>query len=157
MDSYFSALLSEPAKEQAEPPATVPVFAEPVEQQGKLAELLANVEPKVAAPKPVETSNGASAAHSVVKAPVPPSPPQWQNIVTEREFQALFFVVSGVTFAVPLTELGGIHQLAKINTLFGKPDRFAGVMTSVRASSMWWTLHAGSCRVKSQKSLINIS
>lgn len=37
-------------------------------------------------------------------------------------------MVSGVTFAVPLTELGGIHQLAKINTLFGKPDWFSGVM-----------------------------
>lgn len=30
---------------------------------------------------------------------------------------------------MPLTELGGIHQLTKINTLFGKPDWFAGVMT----------------------------
>ena len=28
-----------------------------------------------------------------------------------------------------LTELGGIHQLGKLNTLFGKPAWFAGVMT----------------------------
>ncbi|MGL4206713.1 MAG: chemotaxis protein CheW [Aeromonadaceae bacterium] len=131
MDSYFSALLSEPGKAPAEPQSTAPVFAEPAAQQEKLAELLASVEPEVA----VTTQSVQSVtphpglAHGVLKAPEPPAPPKWQNIVTEREFQALFFIVSGVTFAVPLTELGGIHQLAKINTLFGKPDWFAGVMT----------------------------
>lgn len=61
--------------------------------------------------------------------PQPPAPPVWKNIEPGKEFQALFFVVSGVTFAVPLTELGGIHQITKINTLFGKPEWFAGVMT----------------------------
>ena len=30
--------------------------------------------------------------------------------------------------AVPLTELGGIHNLEKVGPLFGKPDWFQGVM-----------------------------
>jgi len=43
-------------------------------------------------------------------------------------FQALFFSVAGLKVAVPLTELGGIHELGDINTLFGKPRWFKGVM-----------------------------
>lgn len=44
------------------------------------------------------------------------------------EFQALFFKVAGLTLALPLTELGGIHKIDKIGPLFGKPDWFMGVM-----------------------------
>lgn len=43
-------------------------------------------------------------------------------------FQALFFSVAGLKVAVPLTELGGIHEITEINTLFGKPGWFKGVM-----------------------------
>ena len=46
----------------------------------------------------------------------------------EGSFQALFFTVAGLTLAVPLTELGGIHNLIETNSLFGKPDWFIGVM-----------------------------
>jgi len=54
----------------------------------------------------------------------------WKNIDVENEFQVLFFELSGVTFAVPLTDLGGIHHLDdSINSLFGKPKWFSGVMT----------------------------
>ncbi|WP_336751055.1 chemotaxis protein CheW [Aeromonas hydrophila] len=58
------------------------------------------------------------------------APPTWENIDTGKEFQALFFEVAGVTFAVPLTELGGIHQLGEVNTLFGQPGWYKGIMTS---------------------------
>lgn len=44
------------------------------------------------------------------------------------EFQVLFFDVAGLTLAVPLTHLGGIHQLSKVEPLFGKPDWFMGLM-----------------------------
>ncbi|MGL4250483.1 MAG: chemotaxis protein CheW [Aeromonas sp.] len=54
----------------------------------------------------------------------------WENIDTGKEFQALFFEVAGVTFAVPLTELGGIHQLGDITSLFGQPGWYKGIMTS---------------------------
>lgn len=46
----------------------------------------------------------------------------------QGRFQALFFSVGGLKLAVPLTELGGIHQLGEINSLFGKPAWFKGVM-----------------------------
>ena len=55
----------------------------------------------------------------------------WKNIVVENEFQVLFFELSGLTFAVPLSELGGIHHLDdSINSLIGKPPWFSGVMTN---------------------------
>jgi purine-binding chemotaxis protein CheW len=47
----------------------------------------------------------------------------------EHDFQALFFKVAGLTLAVPLKSLGGIHQLGKISPLMGKPKWFRGIMT----------------------------
>ncbi|MDC8830513.1 chemotaxis protein CheW [Alteromonas gilva] len=46
----------------------------------------------------------------------------------DNHFQALFFEVAGLTLAVPLITLGGIHNLGKIGPLFGKPGWFMGVM-----------------------------
>jgi len=46
----------------------------------------------------------------------------------EGAFQVLFFDVAGLTIAVPLIELGGIHNVDKITPLIGKPDWFEGVM-----------------------------
>ena len=43
-------------------------------------------------------------------------------------FQAMFFDVAGLMIAVPLIELGGIHNVDKTNSLVGKPDWFKGVM-----------------------------
>ncbi len=43
-------------------------------------------------------------------------------------FQAMFFDVAGLTIAVPLIELGGIHNEEKTTSLMGKPDWFTGVM-----------------------------
>ncbi|MGY3941497.1 chemotaxis protein CheW [Aeromonas tecta] len=61
---------------------------------------------------------------------VAPTPSQWENLDTGNEFQALFFDVAGVTFAVPLTELGGIHQLGEVTSLFGQPAWYRGIMAS---------------------------
>ena len=46
----------------------------------------------------------------------------------DNKFQALFFEVAGLTLAVPLITLGGIHRISKIGPLFGKPKWFMGVM-----------------------------
>ncbi|MBO1255207.1 chemotaxis protein CheW [Alteromonas sp. 5E99-2] len=46
----------------------------------------------------------------------------------EENFQALFFEVAGLTLAVPLVTLGGIHQVDNVSPLFGKPSWFKGVM-----------------------------
>ncbi|WP_024610540.1 chemotaxis protein CheW [Pseudoalteromonas sp. TB64] len=53
---------------------------------------------------------------------------QNQEDYFEDEFQALFFEVAGLTLAVPLKALGGIHHLGEVNHLFGKPKWFKGVM-----------------------------
>ncbi|MEE2025092.1 chemotaxis protein CheW [Alkalimonas mucilaginosa] len=56
-----------------------------------------------------------------------------EQVLTEKsyrqgDFQALFFSVAGLTVALPLKELGGIHKLTSINTMPGNPAWFKGVM-----------------------------
>ncbi len=46
----------------------------------------------------------------------------------EGDFQVMFFDVAGLTIAVPLVELGGIHKVDKTTALLGKPEWFKGVM-----------------------------
>lgn len=66
-----------------------------------------------------------------------------QDVFPDEPFQALFFEVAGLVLAVPLQELGGIHNLTEINSLFGKPKWFKGVMLnreqkySVVDSALW--------------------
>ncbi len=55
------------------------------------------------------------------------------KIIPEKDyrkgsFQAMFFDVAGLLIAVPLIELGGIHNVDKTTALVGKPDWFEGVM-----------------------------
>lgn len=57
-----------------------------------------------------------------------PTAAEWKNIDTDNDFQVLFFEVAGVTFGVPLTQLGGIHRISEISPLFGKPPWFSGIM-----------------------------
>lgn len=72
-----------------------------------------------------------TAVATQVEIAVPPSPPaaRWQNMDTEAQFQVLYFMVAGMTFAVPLTHLGGIYEVTKLTHIFGKPNWFAGMMT----------------------------
>ncbi|WP_289028089.1 chemotaxis protein CheW [uncultured Paraglaciecola sp.] len=50
------------------------------------------------------------------------------QVLPTENFQVLIFEVAGMTLAVPLTELGGIHEFESVNQLFGKPAWFEGVM-----------------------------
>lgn len=54
--------------------------------------------------------------------------PQKLKAYRKGDFQALFFNVGGLTIAVPLVELGGIHQIHKTTALMGKPEWYKGVM-----------------------------
>ena len=86
---------------------------------------------EIAAPSIAVPSTLLMAKSAPMLAPEPEAAPaDWENIDTSHEFQALFFEVAGVTFAVPLTELGGIHQLGEVSTLFGQPAWYRGIMTS---------------------------
>ncbi|ALO36578.1 chemotaxis protein CheW [Colwellia sp. MT41] len=51
-----------------------------------------------------------------------------QKSYRQGDFQAMFFDVAGLTLAVPLIELGGIHKVDKTSSLMGKPSWFKGVM-----------------------------
>lgn len=63
------------------------------------------------------------------------NPYEWENIEMPSEFQALFFLVKGIRFAVPLVNLGGIFQSVKVTPLFGKPNWFMGI-ADVRGRKM---------------------
>ncbi|ENM5742994.1 chemotaxis protein CheW [Vibrio metoecus] len=54
----------------------------------------------------------------------------WTNTIREKDFQVLYFDVNGVTFAVPLDELGGIHRMATLNHLIGRPAWYLGLQTN---------------------------
>ena len=73
-----------------------------------------------------EVKDTASTAENVVES-ASESCEALDSRLSER-FQALFFDVAGLTMAVPLIDLGGIHQVDKIGPLFGKPSWFMGVM-----------------------------
>ena len=125
MEDYMSALLTdEPVTEDltrhsveqllktAPIPRTEP-FEQPAEESVETVPVIAKV---------LETKVEKKLA--TVKTPTKVVKP----VIPEGEFQVLLFEVAGMTLAVPLTELGGIHQIDTINPLFGKPDWFKGVL-----------------------------
>ncbi len=57
----------------------------------------------------------------------------WTSTQREQDFQVLYFDVNGVTFAVPLDELGGIHRLGDLNHLIGRPEWYLGLQSSREA------------------------
>ena len=56
--------------------------------------------------------------------------PDWQSIARTDAFQVLYFDVNGITFAVPLDELGGIHRRGEMNHLIGRPGWYLGLQTN---------------------------
>ena len=140
MEEYLAALLTEDN----------PLQDDTVQKQS-VAKLLEDVKPVL--PKPATEVKAPAAptppeVKARIKAPTPtPAVPEIvpevqpmpaaggdgadggeRSRVISGSFQALFFSVAGLTLAVPLTELGGIHNLEKPGPLFGKPDWFMGVM-----------------------------
>ncbi len=59
-----------------------------------------------------------------------PSIGHWETPVRDQNFQVLYFDVNGVTFAVPLDELGGIHRKGELNHLIGRPSWYLGLQTN---------------------------
>ncbi|MBL0688742.1 MAG: chemotaxis protein CheW [Pseudoalteromonas sp.] len=128
---YLGALLSDdaPAKdlepvaklleqvayeEQKEQSLQVEPVVEPVVEVEKLNEQVTNVEIESHQAQQLETEHGGALGNEAE--------------YFDGEFQALFFEVAGLTLAVPLKALGGIHELGEVNHLFGKPKWFKGVM-----------------------------
>lgn len=113
----------------------VSVKADDTDTRGTTVE----VEPEVDTEQVTETEDVVEvddesevATHTSVEQDVPqeeePQPDAMSEYM-EDDFQALFFKVAGLTLAVPLKSLGGIHQVGKISPLMGKPKWFKGIMT----------------------------
>ncbi len=132
MEDYLSALLTD------EPPiVTETVQRESVERLLEKVEIPVEVE---AVPAQTESPAEINAPPKKVEIPLvnplvdielPPEVVITEDSLKELqegEFQALFFDVAGLTLAVPLTHLGGIHNLEKPSPLIGKPKWFMGVM-----------------------------
>jgi purine-binding chemotaxis protein CheW len=81
-----------------------------------------------AAPKPASEASPAPRAAPKPASEASPKPDAMQEY-QQGDFQALFFRVAGLTLAVPLKSLGGIHTVGKISPLIGKPKWFRGIMT----------------------------
>ncbi|MFA0078160.1 chemotaxis protein CheW, partial [Vibrio artabrorum] len=81
------------------------------------------VESKLDAPEPetvIEPETQAGGADQLTS---------WESTVRTEDFQVLYFDVNGVTFAVPLDELGGIHRLEELSHIIGKPAWYLGLQT----------------------------
>ncbi|MZI92126.1 chemotaxis protein CheW [Vibrio sp. CAIM 722] len=55
------------------------------------------------------------------------NPENWKDPIRSEAFQVLYFDVNGVTFAVPLEELGGIHRMGELSHLIGRPKWYLGL------------------------------
>lgn len=130
------------------PPAPAP--AEPIveiEEEPVVARIAPRTEPlkqePAAAPDEVSPAENIPAADAKIIADVEEAHIEAQSLdaaggqppntsmeeYQQEAFQALFFKVAGLTLAVPLKSLGGIHPMAKPSPLFGKPEWFMGIMT----------------------------
>lgn len=129
MEDYMSALLTdEPIIEDVQRqsveqlfktqpiPRTEP-FIQPVAEPVETAPVIAKVLEQQVEKRLLTTKEPAKALINVIK-----------PIIPEAEFQVLLFEVAGMTMAVQLTELGGIHKIESVNPLFGKPAWFKGVL-----------------------------
>jgi purine-binding chemotaxis protein CheW len=130
MQHYLSELLTEekPVKEK-----------QPDPQLEKLLQQVAQPAPATA-----ESALTSTRSDSTVKRVVSEPTTLEQQLVTAKSsqplkietqksyrqgsFQAMFFNVAGLTVAVPLIDLGGIHNVDKMTSLMGKPAWFKGVM-----------------------------
>ncbi len=119
------------------------VDAEVITETETVVEQTVDIEPEVVSDVEVETEVVVEAAEDVAQdieadteTQAEPqtqedadTTPPWKNIAPEHAFQVLFFESVGVTYAVPLAELGGIHRLESCNHLIGRPDWYLGLQT----------------------------
>lgn len=126
-DSPVRSLLERatPAVQQSEPEPEPEVVSEPEPVPKAEPEPEPEPEPEIIEPTEV-TETEVSADMEDNDAAPPPTDAMMEY--QENDFQALFFKVAGLTLAVPLKSLGGIHTLSKISPLIGKPRWFRGIM-----------------------------
>ncbi len=139
MKSYLSELLTdeeallhkepdtkplEKLLEKVTPTQELPIDNKVLSRKPITAKVIEKTQPKVLEKAPVvedelQISTKKSEGQLALKA---------EKDYRKGTFQAMFFDVAGLTIAVPLIELGGIHNSHKTTSLMGKPDWFKGVM-----------------------------
>lgn len=139
MEEYLNALLVEEvlsvpkavgkniSKDAIRPFAPSPERVKPVEELLKQVEI---PDERSYSPDTVVVEPEVEDVQEVVVEQVltPPPPITIEKDIPVDDFQALYFEVAGLVLAVPLTELGGIHNLNDVSPLFGKPKWFKGLM-----------------------------
>jgi len=61
----------------------------------------------------------------------------------DEHFHVLLCEVAGLTIAIPLVELGGIHKITKISPLVGKPAWFMGLL--IKGSNKYQCIDTARC------------
>ncbi len=144
MKNYLSELLTDEVP-KLEKQTTIAVNkVQNIVENDRLEALLKNVNAELdIAPNKVSTQKGLAQQEIIVEK-TDQQPQNEVELITQKssgdfiektpksyrqgDFQVLFFDVAGLTIAVPLIELGGIHKVDKTTSLMGKPDWFKGVM-----------------------------
>jgi purine-binding chemotaxis protein CheW len=136
LQRLFSDL--EPAQKQVEPVVEAEVVLTPTEEIQEWSvevDTKASIEAKIEiAPQDtnlqqseIQTESSFEAELQVEAESVESN---WKNGERAEGFQVLYFDVNGVTFAVPLDELGGIHKLGELSHLIGRPGWYLGLQSS---------------------------
>lgn len=131
VEAYLDSLLSEPEGAQQD----ALIIEDETEQKLKSASdllataqvLLPKIEQNEAPPKlpePVPAKSNDKEISIEAENQIEPD----LRAKLDKRFQALYFDVAGLTLAVPLIELGGIHQITEISPFPGRPEWFAGIM-----------------------------
>jgi purine-binding chemotaxis protein CheW len=143
MKNYLSELMTDEPQTQKNVQAKTEtsVIESPLENKG-LEDLLKNVNSNLEVNKAalstnksinediaeIDTTNNNVEANLVTQKSQGELSVKSEKPYRDGDFQALYFDVGGLTLAVPLIELGGIHKVDKTASLMGKPDWFKGVM-----------------------------
>ena len=149
MQNYLSELLTEDQQESEVPVAPVKEKTQqPLEKLLQKVDITQNIADPIKEPihtvKSAENRESPKVEKQLIKAKVREELKLNEPLKTRKSdqplivkktknyrngsFQAMFFDVAGLTLAVPLIELGGIHNEDKTTSLMGKPDWFTGVM-----------------------------
>ncbi len=127
IESYFTSMLSEQLPEDT----VTETLVDDVQEQLESLQPAVSILPETLVFSEQEEAIDVAAAPQLSETEAVATQKQdvWKNLDVGNEFQVLFFELAGLTFAVPLTDLGGIHHLdSSLNSLLGKPDWFSGVM-----------------------------
>lgn len=132
MEAYLDSLLTEAPVDPAESSARTEALLKKATEELTQVETVSEAKPELEIDKRVSVSPDDDVVtevnHAAEMNPTPVSAPSSVADVLEESFQALLFEVAGLTMAVPLTTLGGIHNIDKVGPLIGKPRWFMGVM-----------------------------